>query len=404
MGLPGLTGSPAAPPVLRTATHPKRYRLGTHRVRPPEETWAWIAPLLPRFGITRTADVTGLDALGIPVCQAVRPASRNISVSQGKGVSAAAARVSAAMEAVELWHAEDLAHLPQVEATLAEMEASNPIAPGDLPWLDGAPHLPGWRQPWVRAELLVTGGQPGGQSGWLPRRMLELDFTLPSSFTPQLFHRTSNGLASGNCREEALVHALCELVERHALHRVRGGDRSKRPLDPASVPEGFLRGLLDRFRREGMKLALWDLTWEVEVPVVSVDAAAPDLPRVWFGSGCHPDPAVALSRALTEAAQARLTFIAGARDDLTYPGEAGSGEGPDEPFAAYEGFEEPSGGAAFATLPDVSSQDVEEDLERLVTALAATGWEPYAVDLTREDVGIPVVRAFVPGLPEAFHA
>lgn len=400
MGLPGWNRSPAAPPALRAAARPKLYCLGTHRVRPPEETWAWVAPLLPRFGITRTADITRLDALGIPVYQAVRPASRNISVSQGKGVTAAAARVSAVMESVELWHAEDLARVPQVEATLEEMEASNPVAPGDLPWLEGAPRLSRWRQAWVRAEPLGPGGQPG----WLPRSMLELDFTLPRSLVPQLFHRTSNGLASGNCREEALVHALCELVERHALHRVRHGVAAKRPLDPASLPEGYPRELLDRFRREGMKLALWDLTWEAGVPVVSVDAAAPDLPRVWFGSGCHPDPAVALSRALTEAAQARLTFIAGARDDLTYPDNAGSWAGRDEPFAAYEGFEEPAGGAAFEALPDVSSPDVEEDLQRLVTALSAAGWEPYVVDLTREEVGVPVVRAFVPGLPEAFHA
>jgi ribosomal protein S12 methylthiotransferase accessory factor len=36
-----------------------------------------------------------------------------------------------------------------------------------------------------------------------------------------------------------------------------------------------------------------------------------------FGAGAHADPAVALSRAITEAVQTRLTHITGTRDDLT---------------------------------------------------------------------------------------
>ena len=78
----------------------KRYRLGTHRVRPPEETWDAVAPLFPKVGITRVADVTRLDRLDVPVYQAVRPSGRSLSVSQGKGITAAAARASAVMEAI----------------------------------------------------------------------------------------------------------------------------------------------------------------------------------------------------------------------------------------------------------------------------------------------------------------
>ena len=69
------------------------------------------------------ADVTALDVLGVPVYQAVRPASRNLAVSQGKGATAAAARVSAVMEGFELWHAEDLDAVPQVTVSVGEMQA-----------------------------------------------------------------------------------------------------------------------------------------------------------------------------------------------------------------------------------------------------------------------------------------
>ena len=61
---------------------------------------------MPEVGITRLANVTGLDRIGIPVVQAVRPNSRSLSVSQGKGVDMDSAKASAMMEAFELWHAE----------------------------------------------------------------------------------------------------------------------------------------------------------------------------------------------------------------------------------------------------------------------------------------------------------
>lgn len=57
--------------------------------------------LLRRFGITRVGDVTGLDIIGIPVWFAARPNSRGLSVSQGKGLFADQARLSAIMEAIE---------------------------------------------------------------------------------------------------------------------------------------------------------------------------------------------------------------------------------------------------------------------------------------------------------------
>ena len=130
----------------------KRFRDGSHRVCPPEETWERIAPLLPQAGITRLADVTRLDVVGLPVWQAVRPGSRNLSVSQGKGTTPAAARVSAAMESLELWHAEDLGALPAVVMTAAEMAYDNAVSIDALPWVRRQ-----WRElelplEWVRAR------------------------------------------------------------------------------------------------------------------------------------------------------------------------------------------------------------------------------------------------------------
>src|SRR5882724_3967893 len=84
----------------------KRHQHGTHRTVSPAETLARVTPLLPAMGITRVANVTGLDRIGVPVAMVYRPNARSIAVSPGKGLTLDAARCSGVMESIEGWHAE----------------------------------------------------------------------------------------------------------------------------------------------------------------------------------------------------------------------------------------------------------------------------------------------------------
>lgn len=361
-------------------------------MRAPEETWEAVRPLLARAGVTRVADVTALDRLGAPVYQAIRPASRNLSVSQGKGLTAAAARVGAAMEALELWHAERLDGLPQVTASLREMEYANPVRSGDLPWVEGAVGLDAAPMAWLPAFSLVS-----GRRAWLPRELLEVDFTVAETLRPRMLYVSSNGLASGNCREEAQLHALCEGIERHGLHRARARPEERVALDPGSVDDPECRLLIERVARAGMKLGIFDLTWEAGVATFLVELVAADLPNVWMGAGTHPSPGVALARALTEAAQSRLAYISGARDDLP---RLCRGAGYHRSFDAYA---PPAGSRRFGDVPDLATDSVARDLEAVVERVAAAGHEPFWVDLTRPEIGLAVVRVFVPGWKEVRH-
>ena len=72
----------------------KGYYRGTHRTRAPEHTAAVLGPLRRQFGITRVADVTGLDRVGLPVVMVVRPESLSLCVAQGKGLDRASAAAS----------------------------------------------------------------------------------------------------------------------------------------------------------------------------------------------------------------------------------------------------------------------------------------------------------------------
>src|SRR4051812_30970889 len=102
----------------------KAFRGGTERAVPPAETLDRILPLLPEFGITRIANVTGLDRVGLPVIAVSRPNSRSISVSQGKGLTLEAAQVSGLMESIESWHAEH-ALLPLLLGSEAELSRTH---------------------------------------------------------------------------------------------------------------------------------------------------------------------------------------------------------------------------------------------------------------------------------------
>ena len=75
--------------------------LGGIRNVKPDESLKYIKPKTPEFGITRIADVTGLDRIGIPVAIAVRPSALSISVSQGKGTTIESAMMGAIMESID---------------------------------------------------------------------------------------------------------------------------------------------------------------------------------------------------------------------------------------------------------------------------------------------------------------
>ena len=86
----------------------KVYKNDTQRTVSPEETLARVEKLLPAAGITRVADITNLDRIGIPVFSSIRPTAGlgAVSVYNGKGATPAEAKVSAMMEGIERFSAE----------------------------------------------------------------------------------------------------------------------------------------------------------------------------------------------------------------------------------------------------------------------------------------------------------
>lgn len=291
------------------------------RVCHPRETVARMLPKLSRYGITRLAQQTGLDRIGMPCFSAIRPNSLTLSASQGKGLSDDHARASAIMEAIEY----AVAERPDVDSFIASADA---IARSGGSWFDPSPFLPA-SQSFDRARPIV----------WYRGRYLSTSrpVAVPADVVTLTGEardlkgicQTTNGLASGNNEDEAVVHALCELIERDAntLWRLRpDAFQMNSAVDPASLGDAHVDAMAAQIDGAGLEFRLFDQTSLPGVPVmmalIGERAGARRKFDLAAGYGAHCDAARAAIRAMTEAAQTRITSIVGARDDIE-PGSHG---------------------------------------------------------------------------------
>jgi YcaO-like protein with predicted kinase domain len=381
----------------------KTFVKGTHRTLTPDQTIARMMPLLSAFGVTRIANLTGLDRIGVPVVMVCRPNSRSSAVFHGKGLDIAAAKASGIMEAIETWHAERM-QLPlrlgsfadlRERCSLADVEklasTTNSRFHADLPIL------------WVEGDDLIGGGRT-----WVPYETVHMNATLPEPQGSGCFSASTNGLASGNHLLEATSHALCELIERDAVtlwRRQPEAVKDRMRLDPSSVRNDSCRTIFDQLLRAGLDVAVWVATTDVGVPAFQclVSDATGEISHIGQGSGCHPAADVALLRALTEAVQVRTTYIVGSREDiehadyqpLTLEGRNRSARALMRPVDSM---------LDFASIDSFDFADLKAEVDWIVERLRGAGIrQVIAVDLTQPEFGVPVVRVVVPGLEGSDH-
>jgi ribosomal protein S12 methylthiotransferase accessory factor len=374
------------------------------RVISPKATVARARAILGPLGITRVAKITDLDRIGIPVFLAVRPGARTLAVTQGKSLDDDGARASAIMEAAEQAVAEN----PSVATRVASLNEL---------YREGAAHVEPsrfLRRPvkaiatttpltWIEGFDLIS-----RQITWMPLGAAKLDFTDEPSQNP--FWQSSDGLAAGNILLEAVVHGLCERIERDASALWSFSSTAqimRRCVDPRGLANQVVLDLVERVIAAGLNLRLFDITSDIGVPTYfSVISETHPTGSDWRhfdlarGTGCHPDPARAAIRAITEAAQSRLTAISGARDDFL----PSLYDAPLQPDLHVFRTAIPQKTSPPPKTPDRGPQDF---LPHLLTRLnRARIGSVVVVPLGGEDHGISVAKVVVPDLedpPESRH-
>lgn len=286
-----------------------------------EETLKRVTPFLSLYGITRVSRLTGLDNIGVPVWSAVSPNARSIAVHHGKGITDVDARVSATMEALE----RAIAGNPPIDTVTATRTSL--LASGNA--VESLNGLIGRGQPditdeetieWVRGFDVLS-----AVDTWVPRDAALLDRTSDTN----RFWQSSDGLASGNTLEEAILHGVLERIERDAetLWNIAAEEhRLGACCDPLSFQDPVIDDIAARIDRAGLTLRLFDISSDIGIPCFAAFLAPVSIETmnhsryvdVTKGTGAHADPVRATIRAMTEAIQSRLTHISGARDDM-YP-------------------------------------------------------------------------------------
>lgn len=365
----------------------------------PRETLSRVEPLLARFGITRVARHTGLDDIGIPVWCAYAPNSRSIVIAQGKGLTDLDARVSTVMEALERAVAGEpsvnLVHgtSSRLQAMGGKTDTLNCLIAVHKPDLG-----PDEETAWVAGVDILTGDEIH-----IPYEAVILDRTRDSRYW-----MSSDGLASGNNVEEAIFHGVLERIERDAyvLWQVSGEtDRYAGCVDPRDFQDAALGELIDKIETSGLALRLFDITSDIGIPcftaILGPRAVHGDrdirLVEVTGGTGAHPSPVRAAIRAVTEAVQSRLTYISGARDDIS-PATF-SRSLPPPMRRAFDAIAVPPAAIGRDEMAGLQHQGLSSLLRHVLDALRARQiGSVIAVRLSDDTVPFSVVKTVIPQL------
>lgn len=364
------------------------------RVCSPGETFHKVSPFLSSLGITRIARQTDLDCIGIPVWCAFSPNARSIVIANGKGVSDDAARTSATMEAIE----RSVANQPNCMTMsasaralgeqglafdlLPELLAKNAALPSTETVLE-------WAQGWnlVNEEPI-----------WLPLQAVSMDRTVPNP----LYWQTSDGLASGNTLAEAVSHGLLERVERDALTLWELADAAGRHatcinLDECSDPT--VQWLREKIEQAGLKVSVFDISSNLGIPCVAAFIAPRDnkgplrYVELNMGAGASPSATVAIARAITEAVQSRMTFIAGARDDFTPEIYVRTADAKQQALLHAPPIRNPR------QMPHHEPADAVAASALVIKQLSDKGYRRlYAVDLSADRLPVKVAKVVAPQL------
>jgi len=369
----------------------KTYNNETQRAVPLQETIDRIEPKVPAAGITRVADITSLDRIGIPVFSCIRPTAMDgaITVYNGKGATVEESRISAIMEGIERYSAE--VHDRELRVALyQEMQGCGPVLdPRDLILPEGA-DMDRFTS-WCEGYDIVS-----NKTLWVPA--YAVFHPLPPKYRGPCRTNT-NGLASGNTIEEAIFHALSEVIERDAWSLVE----TTRDTGAAvvGIDDPVIRDMQKKFADAQVEVTVRDITSDIGIPTIAAvadDVLLKDPSLLTIGIGTHTSARIAVMRALTEVAQSRLTQIHGAREDTTLA-DMRKKMGYERAKRINGYWYRNNGTVDYADIPSSDTDDFQKDIRNIIDALGKKGLDRViVVDLTREEIGIPVVRVIVPGL------
>lgn len=403
---------------------------GTSRIIPVHQTLKNIMEVPKIIGLTRIADITYMDKLYIPNYSSVLPGTEDyIWVYSGKGQTKQHAKASAIMESIERYSSLPKSYTNKfISGTHNELKKSyNILHPFEVIEPLSFDFQDDMQMDYVQGFDIIT-----NEDILVPAGLALFRYTPQfPSINPFAYHHT-NGLASGNVLEEAVCHALAEVIERDAVsiaqlrasatpfhilkniynnlqkngYNIKSFSKDSFNDDHTLYPDVIvnekdydpINKLIKKFEKFNIKLIIKDITTNIKIPTFNVGCVewiSHDYGYLAEGHGTHPDKRVALLRAITEVSQTRVANIHGARDDLRkikYDIHNTDDKNSWQFMASKEKIN-------FSALTTYENEDILKDINVMIKYLKDVGLKKIIiVDLTNPKLKIPVVRAIIPGL------
>lgn len=353
-------------------------------------------------GVSRVVDTTWLDRIGIPVYASIRPdgIKGTLCVHAGKGFTHAEAKIGAYMEAIEFSFAVPGRNI--VDWFLCKPADVITSFKNRVHFADFCPRM-GLRVQENDGIAVVAGDEIMSGLGpvLVPAELVYHPFLENTGV--RLYGSSTNGLASGNTLDEATVHGLAEVMERHVRSfevlddrssLVRLDDAPRKLKVMAKQIEGAGLGCYLRYSENPFGLAY------VTAYVLEPDEHNPI--SVAAGFGFHPIAEIAAVRALAEAVQGRLSHIHGGRDDIIKRVQIGAELGRDRELDCIRRLRhmaaDARGEKAFGDIPNIEVGSVAEARECMYQRLERAGLNHVVrVTLTEADYPFQAVKIVVPG-------
>jgi thioglycine synthase len=409
-----------------------------------QETLSKIIPICNKIGVTRLCDITYLDRLYIPNYSAVLPGTEDAFwVYSGKGPTKDHARASALMESIERYCSlSNNTSKSIIQGTYSQLSKSyhKVLHPDEVV----EPVTSSYDDNKSIIDFVIGFDLVNNEEVLVPAQLVFSRFSArPPSMLAFPYSHT-NGLASGNVLEEAICHALCEVIERDAvsiadlcassipytilqqitksLRKMNDGITKVAEISDANFVDDAslfpdvnisevnrvqpLRFLVERFAEAGISLSIKDITQkDIGIPTFvasSIEWITSDYGYFALGYGTHPDTRVALMRAITELSQTRAVNIQGSRDDLKkirYKEYDQIHKRKWQFMRATSRRSRKDSTAIFSEIRSYIIDDLLDEIKFILDRLKKSGLKrAIIVNLTDPNVGIPVVRAVVPGL------
>lgn len=341
-----------------------------------------IEPKCSLCGITRVANVTRLDNIGLPVWQAIRPLSKNLTVSQGKGLTDDVAKISAIMESFEMFHAEEVN--ADIKEPIDKMIDRLPYDLTDLSMIcEDIKQVENIPINWAKAKILGS-----NKDAFLPTQYLQLDFMNQRLQQPIFNFANSTGLAASLTYTKAIIHGVYECIERHTVF-VK--DHSTLDLQFAIDNCPSIIDVVEDLYSKNYQVAFYLYESDLHLPCIKATVTDVYTNECYYGTACNANFDLAVQKALVEAVQSRLTKITGTRDDIlaeTYINTDAAAAGS---FSTI--------GANRRLKLNVQFESPRQELTYLIDLIEKHLESQVIVcDLSKPAIGIPVVFTVIPKL------